>query len=364
MEEHSPQVSIVVPVYNAGHWLSRCLDSIQDQTFARWECILVDDGSTDGSGDVCDEYAARDPRFSAIHKENGGVSSARNAGMDAARAPILVFADADDAMAPDLLEQAVGLLNEQPDAMVMWGLAMDKAAFDAACGLPRTVTRSSYRALNWRSTLFANVYTQTYSLARVRAHGLRFDTGLGSAEKVGEDHDFVLRYCAACCAGGDFPLFVIDQPLYYYEQGNPDSIMHQLDRMDDSTNPRFLSAPESGYCQALLDTLSGPGRPLVPTDEKVLGEYLHHFLRAFAYGMWSARQLHEPLPRRLFSRPALKELLALSRAHRIFTVYYLPFRLHLAGFSARLYAWQEQYHINYWRFYEASYRLFFRGWKR
>ena len=109
MEEHSPQVSIVVPVYNAGHWLSRCLDSIQDQTFARWECILVDDGSTDGSGDICDSYAAKDPRFSAIHKANGGVSSARNAGMDAARAPILVFADADDAMAPDLLEQAVGM---------------------------------------------------------------------------------------------------------------------------------------------------------------------------------------------------------------------------------------------------------------
>ena len=82
MDHNSPAVSVVVPVYNAGRWLARCLDSIAAQTYPRWECILVDDGSADDSGSICDGYAAKDPRFRVIHKENGGVSSARNAGMD------------------------------------------------------------------------------------------------------------------------------------------------------------------------------------------------------------------------------------------------------------------------------------------
>lgn len=364
MGDHAPLISIIVPVYNTARWLPRCLDSIQNQTFTDWECILSDDGSTDESGVICDEYAAKDPRFRVIHKENGGVSSARNAGLDKAAAPVILFADADDMLAPDLMEQACRLLKEDPEAMIIWGLSMNKSEFDASLSVPRTVTRSTLNAMSWNSALFANVYTQTYSAERIRRHHLRFDTALGSAEKVGEDHDFVLRYCALEKDRRDFPLFLINQPLYYYEQGNPNSIMHQLDRMDDSTNPRFLPDPEPGSCQSLLETLSGPGRPTPPSEEKALGEYLHHFLRAFAFGIWSAGQLGEPLPSGLFSRPELTGLLDLSKKHRFFTVYYLPFRLHMAKFSARLYAWEEEYHINYWRAREILYRLFFRGWKK
>lgn len=80
----APEISIIVPVYQAEKWMRRCLDSIVAQSFADWECILVDDGSTDDSGAVCDEYAARDNRFKVIHKENGGVSSARQVGLDIA----------------------------------------------------------------------------------------------------------------------------------------------------------------------------------------------------------------------------------------------------------------------------------------
>lgn len=84
-----PFASIIVPVYNAEKYLRRCLDSIAGQTFADFECILVDDGSTDGSPAICDEWAAKDRRFRVIHQKNGGASAARNAGLDAARAPWL-----------------------------------------------------------------------------------------------------------------------------------------------------------------------------------------------------------------------------------------------------------------------------------
>lgn len=74
-------VSVIVPVYNVEKYLIECLESILHQTYSSWECVLVDDGSTDSSGDICDEYSAKDQRFKVVHKENGGISSARNCAM-------------------------------------------------------------------------------------------------------------------------------------------------------------------------------------------------------------------------------------------------------------------------------------------
>ena len=97
-------ISILVPVYNVGSWLTYCLESILVQTWENWETILVDDGSTDGSGDVCDSFAAEDSRFRVIHQKNSGVSVSRNAALAAARGKYIYFADADDCMHPRALE--------------------------------------------------------------------------------------------------------------------------------------------------------------------------------------------------------------------------------------------------------------------
>lgn len=77
-----PKISVIVPVYNADKYLHRCIDSILSQTFTDFELLLIDDGSKDKSGAICDEYAEKDFRVKVFHKENGGVSSARNAGLD------------------------------------------------------------------------------------------------------------------------------------------------------------------------------------------------------------------------------------------------------------------------------------------
>ena len=105
MSGAQPLVSIVIPVYNAEQYLSRAVESVLAQTVSDWELILVDDGSTDGSGAVCDEYAARDERISCLHTENGGSSAARNAGMAQARGEWLLFVDSDDWMEADALEK-------------------------------------------------------------------------------------------------------------------------------------------------------------------------------------------------------------------------------------------------------------------
>lgn len=96
MESQTPIISVIVPVYNVEQYLPRCIDSILAQTFTDFELLLVDDGSTDKSGDICDEYARKDPRIRVFHKPNGGVSSARNMGLDNAKGEWMFFSDADD----------------------------------------------------------------------------------------------------------------------------------------------------------------------------------------------------------------------------------------------------------------------------
>ncbi len=99
-----PKISIIVPVYNVEQFLRRCLDNILVQTFRDFEVLLVNDGSTDNSGHICREYAEKDSRIVIIEKKNGGLSSARNAGLDAAKGEYIGFVDSDDYIAPDMYE--------------------------------------------------------------------------------------------------------------------------------------------------------------------------------------------------------------------------------------------------------------------
>lgn len=104
----SPKISVIVPVYNVEPYLRRCLDSITGQTYGNLEIILVDDGSADGSGAICDEYAARDSRIRASHQPNGGVSSARNAGLASASGEWIGWVDSDDWIEPEMYERLLG----------------------------------------------------------------------------------------------------------------------------------------------------------------------------------------------------------------------------------------------------------------
>ena len=102
--ETLPKISIIVPVYNMERYLHQCVDSILAQTFTEWELLLVDDGSKDSSGSICDQYAAMDSRIRVIHKENGGLSDTRNLGIQMASAPLIGFVDSDDWIDPDMYE--------------------------------------------------------------------------------------------------------------------------------------------------------------------------------------------------------------------------------------------------------------------
>lgn len=105
-------ISVIVPVYNVESYVAECIESIQNQTYMNLEIILVNDGSTDASGDICDKYAAYDERIQVIHKENAGVSAARNTGIEAANGDYIGFVDSDDYIAPTMYEDMLKLMAE------------------------------------------------------------------------------------------------------------------------------------------------------------------------------------------------------------------------------------------------------------
>lgn len=123
-------VSCIIPVYNTQKYLPRCIESVLAQTFVDWEMLLIDDGSTDASGSICDEYAAKDERIRVFHKENGGISSARNLGLNYAQGEWIFFVDSDDSLPKTSLES---LLARSSDANIIAG-----GFFAVGGGCPRT----------------------------------------------------------------------------------------------------------------------------------------------------------------------------------------------------------------------------------
>ena len=112
-------ISVIIPVYNVECYLDECIQSVVDQTYSDWECIIVDDGSTDESGDICDEWVKKDKRIRVVHQENRGVSRARNRGIEEAKGEYIVFVDSDDTIGVEHLCQ---LANAEDADLVVSGI--------------------------------------------------------------------------------------------------------------------------------------------------------------------------------------------------------------------------------------------------
>lgn len=114
-------ISVIIPVYNVEQYLDRCLQSVVNQTYKNLEIILVDDGSTDSSGKICDDWKKKDDRIYVVHKSNGGLSSARNAGMKKMTGKYVAFIDSDDWIELNMYEELINLLKENPNCEVAQG---------------------------------------------------------------------------------------------------------------------------------------------------------------------------------------------------------------------------------------------------
>lgn len=185
------KISVIVPVYNTSMYLSKCVDSIIVQTYQNLEIILVDDGSLDNSGKICDEYAEKDARVRVIHKENGGLSSARNAGMDIATGDYIAFVDSDDRIAPDTYEKLAAAIGDKKRAVAncMYVREFDDGELTPS-PVPHTVTEdfSSVQFLEELLLHKGDVSACTKLFPKALLNGLRFPEG-----ELNEDFKFMLN---------------------------------------------------------------------------------------------------------------------------------------------------------------------------
>ena len=160
-----PLVSVIVPVYRAQAYLARCLDSIVGQTYPNLEILLVDDGSPDACGAICDDYAARDARIRVFHLENGGVARARNVALDAMTGAYVIFVDADDYNAPELVEKALQTARERSADIVVfdfWNIEKDGLQLMTQCYHPGDVGIEKMRELILKDELLSYMWNKFF----------------------------------------------------------------------------------------------------------------------------------------------------------------------------------------------------------
>ena len=189
------KISVIIPVYNTGERLRRCLDSVVAQTFEDFECIVVDDGSKDQSPQVIDEFAAKDSRFIAIHKPNGGVSSARNEGLKVAEGEWVVFLDSDDTIKPNHVEAMLSVVEDGIDIVftgfeqivagnqIVKGHAYDRQTYKGKEGIAKFLDETE--ALN-----FMIPWDRMYRRSVIAKEGIQFDAKLS----LSEDRLFCYQY--------------------------------------------------------------------------------------------------------------------------------------------------------------------------
>lgn len=216
----TPKISIIVPVYKTEKYIRKCLDSIQAQTFTDWECILVDDGSPDSSGQICDEYSALDERFVTLHKPNGGVSDARNKGIETAKGDWMMFIDADDIIASETLETSLYAAKKDNLDIVQFSSTRDMAQLSLHENNGTEVCSSKeYIAKN---KMLCSVWGNLIKSCIICDNNIRFDKRM----KLGEDQLFIY----ACITKAN-KIQRISNILYYYYD-NPGSATHN-EKIDD-----------------------------------------------------------------------------------------------------------------------------------
>ena len=186
------KVSVIIPVYNTEQYLSRCIESILNQSFSDFELLLVDDGSTDGSGAICDAYAEKDGRVRVFHKDNGGVGSARNFGMDNAKGEWLTFIDSDDYIEDDYFPE---FFNPEIDLYMRGFKIVGKNNSNSL--LPQIVKGQEFRDFlreNAHLVKFRTVWGCFFKRQLVFGNGICFETRF----RLGEDTLFMMEYYRVC----------------------------------------------------------------------------------------------------------------------------------------------------------------------
>ena len=278
------KVCIIVPVYNAEKYLGYCLNSILSQTYTNWTAILVDDGSTDNSLNICRQYENMDSRFHVISKPNGGVSSARNAGLELAQGDYLEFLDSDDCLALDALEKQVRLAEAYNSQLIIMDIMMvdfsnpdlDRVMLSSAwlnqspCLLSPEEFKAKRMQLVWLTALLECLHAKLYDLSLWKKLDLTFPEDLS----LGEDFVTNMKYFEACNSA----VFLHECGHYYncimgsssltqkYRANLFETKMYLIEELEKHLGGRNnLSAPEldAFYCYTASNGLGAVERAIL-----------------------------------------------------------------------------------------------------
>ena len=274
------EISIIIPIYNVEKYLRRCLDSVKNQTFQDWTAICVDDGSPDKSGSIADEYAKKDKRFIVVHKKNGGVSDARNAGLKKVKSEYVMFLDGDDFIHPQTMEIVHNMAEKNKVDVVSFKMFHGDVnqekleLFKKKHEVKRIKNKTINNILLWTTSKDKGVGSWYVQQSIVCIHLYRFDfiksIKFPKNIKVCEDFVFwsnVLFKKPRTC--------IIKTPLYYYTI-NPNSALHTVDYAKSSLN--LISAIKLSYNDMCAQKVSRIDQ------RRWKSRFMWHFLsRAYSY---------------------------------------------------------------------------------
>ncbi len=287
-----PLLSVIVPVYNVEKYIRNCLDSILVQDFTDYEVILVDDGSTDNSGAICDEYAVSHPAFRCIHKANGGLPSARKCGYEASQGEYITFVDSDDWVAPHMYRKIYQTIQDSRADIIFCNYIAAMSDREAVCTMPfapgfydkARLEKEIYPFMLYSGAFYKygispNLWNKAFRRGLLREHLMRVPDDVA----VGEDA--LASY--SCILDAD-SAYVLEDALYYY-RSNADSMSRRaipVERLPE--NHRMFQTFRN-----VIDTMA------YPCMEKQL-DYYFVYQSLLTYELIFRTMTHSPSFRQIF----------------------------------------------------------------
>lgn len=239
-KSENPKISIIVPIYNTERYLPHCIDSILRQSFRDFELLLIDDGSKDGSGAICDEYAVNDERVKVYHQENQGVSVARNVGLEHAKGEWIYFVDADDEVLPEGIEALIKTANGYDSVFGSFEKVHSKGEriYHTTIGSDKVMPRSEcIKTLYGKSKTLVGMWrwlwVRLFRNDIIKKYKIRFDTNIS----YNEDGLFITEYICH----SKTPIYYVDTLVYRYYESET-SVMEST---KNSFNPKLLTSYKS-----------------------------------------------------------------------------------------------------------------------
>lgn len=278
MTNQSPKISIIVPVYNVEQYLPRCIDSILAQTFTDFELLLIDDGSNDNSGKICDEYAEKDNRIRVFHKGNEGVSSARQIGLEKANGQYSIHADGDDWLESNMLERMYKMANTTNADIVISDFYIDK--YEQSLYIRQQTTKKTSTEILKDilvGQLFGALWNKLVRHSLYKKYNINFIKNIDYCEDVLLLSQLLLH---------KVKVIFLHEAFYHYDQENQNSITRHYTRETFKIRQIYVAALSKIYT----------------TDDKMINYVAFRVKReAFYYGILNKNEFYHYIPTTLRS---------------------------------------------------------------